>query len=75
MGGLLRAAFLAASYLELLVGVVCMRHRCRSTCESPPPPMAKKKEVLDVDDSSPFERTRLESKDYSHDPHMMRLSY
>jgi hypothetical protein len=42
------------------------------------PPTAKRKEeiIMEVDDdSSPFEWMLLESEDYSHDPHMMRVSY
>jgi hypothetical protein len=35
----------------------------------------KKEEVLDIDESSPFEWTLLESKDYSNDPQIMSVSY
>jgi hypothetical protein len=40
-----------------------------------PPPMAmKKEEVVDVDDSSPFDWTLSKSEDDYHDPHIMRVS-
>jgi hypothetical protein len=66
---------------RILTGVAhrhcqCMHHQYRSRCGSPPPVAAKnKEEVLDIDESSPFEWTPLESKDNSNDPHMMRMSY
>jgi hypothetical protein len=38
------------------------------------PPVAKKEVIVEVnDDSSPFEWMSLESEDYFHDPHMMRV--